>query len=111
MIVSPKLLKAAMSKLPALALEFIDSSVDTLRPKTGEVASRHQSRMILMLYFDLVKGGSSENQAKDQVSEAVWVRVVYSSIITAVYMELSVFRAVLCTYSSIEPAADIENLQ
>lgn len=87
-----------MSKLPALALEFINNSMDNLKPKTGEVTSRHQSRIILMLYFDLVKGGSSENQAKDQVSEAVCVRVVYSSK-TAVYIGVLECVCVPCMYS------------
>ncbi|CAB1106546.1 unnamed protein product [Ectocarpus sp. CCAP 1310/34] len=34
---------------------------------TGELTTLQQSRMILMLYFDLVKGVSSENRAKEQV--------------------------------------------
>lgn len=57
----------ASSKLSPAALEFLEDSVESLRPKTGELTTPHQSRMILLLYFDLLKGGSSENKAKDQV--------------------------------------------
>ncbi|CAB1120820.1 unnamed protein product [Ectocarpus sp. CCAP 1310/34] len=62
-----KVAEAATSKLPPLALKFVEDSVQSLRPKTGELTTLQQSRMILMLYFDLVKGGSSENHAKEQV--------------------------------------------
>lgn len=55
---------AAIAKQPALSLQFIDDSVEKLKPKTGEIATQHQSRIILMLYFDLVKVGCTENQAK-----------------------------------------------
>lgn len=41
-----KAAEAAMSKRPALALEFINNSMDKLKPKTGEVTSWHQSRII-----------------------------------------------------------------
>ncbi|CAM9933745.1 unnamed protein product [Ectocarpus sp. 6 AP-2014] len=59
----------ASSKLSPVALEFLEDSVESLRPKTGELTTPHESRIILMLYFDLVKRGSSENKAKDQVAK------------------------------------------
>ncbi|CAM9667810.1 unnamed protein product [Ectocarpus fasciculatus] len=59
----------ASSKLSPAALEFLEDSVESLRPKTGELTTPYQSRMILLLYFDLLKGGSSENKAKDQVAK------------------------------------------
>ncbi|CAB1108449.1 unnamed protein product [Ectocarpus sp. CCAP 1310/34] len=67
-----KAAEAATSKRPPLALmTFVEDSVQSLRPKTGELTTLQQSRMILMLFFDLVKGGSSENHAKQQVAKTL----------------------------------------
>lgn len=59
---------AATSQLSRETSMYIQESEQELKPKNGEVLSKGQSRMILLLLFDLRKEGSSENSAVLQVS-------------------------------------------
>ena len=52
-------------------ITFWEESVEELKPKTGETCDKTQSRMILMLLFDLQKDGLRENGAVLKVSTAV----------------------------------------
>lgn len=58
-------------KLSQHSLDFIDTSEQELKPKTGEVLCKVQSGMILMLLFALRKEGRSENQTVLQVSTSI----------------------------------------
>ncbi|CAB1107444.1 unnamed protein product [Ectocarpus sp. CCAP 1310/34] len=59
---------AAAAKKVAQGLDYMDTSVHEVKPKKGEVWTQLQSRMVLMLLFDLRKEGCSENEAVLQVS-------------------------------------------
>ncbi|CAB1099535.1 unnamed protein product [Ectocarpus sp. CCAP 1310/34] len=54
---------AASAEKVAQSLDYIDTSVQEVKPKKGEVWAQPQSRMILMLLFNLRKEGRSENKA------------------------------------------------
>ncbi|CAN0485476.1 unnamed protein product [Ectocarpus sp. 12 AP-2014] len=59
---------AAAAEKVAQSLDYIDTSVQEVKPKKGEVWAQSQSRMVLMLLFDLRKEGRSENEAVLQVA-------------------------------------------
>ncbi|CBN75656.1 hypothetical protein Esi_0151_0059 [Ectocarpus siliculosus] len=59
---------AAAEKVAQDHLDYIDTSVHEVKPKKGEVWTQLQSRMVLMLLFDLRKDGRSENEAVLQVA-------------------------------------------
>ncbi|CAB1110952.1 unnamed protein product [Ectocarpus sp. CCAP 1310/34] len=54
---------AAAAEKVAQGLDYMDTSVHEVKPKKGEVWTQLQSRMVLMLLFDLRKEGCSENEA------------------------------------------------
>ncbi|CAM9976181.1 unnamed protein product [Ectocarpus sp. 8 AP-2014] len=59
---------AAAAEKVAQGLDYMDTSVHEVKPKKGEVWTQLQSRMVLMLLFDLRKEGCSENEAVLQVA-------------------------------------------
>ncbi|CAM9586852.1 unnamed protein product [Ectocarpus sp. 6 AP-2014] len=59
---------AAAAEKVVQSLDYIDTSVQEVKPKKGEVWAQLQSRMVLMLLFDLRKEGRSENKAVLQVA-------------------------------------------
>lgn len=64
-------LKSRRGSFLKKSLDFVDKSVQEVKPKTGEVLCKVQSKMILMLLSALRKEGRSENLAVLQVSTAV----------------------------------------
>lgn len=99
-VVSKAAAGGAAANLIVIAHKFIDYSVGILKPKTGEITTPHQSRIILMLYFDLVKEGSTENQAKEQVSESECKDCLRTGCITDVTL-LSVAPST-CSYRALD---------
>ena len=63
-----KVAQGAQMKESQAKIDFREQSLEKLKPKTGEILTQAQSRMILMFFFDLQAKGISENQAIIQVS-------------------------------------------
>lgn len=59
--------EARVVKVDERTLQFIEWSGAELRPKEREPLTEAESQIILMLCFDLVKNGRSEDQAAQQV--------------------------------------------
>ncbi|CAM9579790.1 unnamed protein product [Ascophyllum nodosum] len=53
--------------------DFIKESVEKLKPKSGEILTQAQSRIILVMLFDLQGKGISQNQAIIQVADTLKV--------------------------------------